>query len=84
MRTLVPEKAQSCEGTAVPTKWMQNNSFYLCPGRGVGKVLVLLKEGVTDSQKRWCLSWLSLYLTSRLMRVRESTHTRELGGLGEG
>lgn len=28
MRTLVPEKTQSNEGTAVSTKEIQNNSFY--------------------------------------------------------
>lgn len=73
MRTLVPEKAQSMEGTAMSTNWTQNHSFYLCSGRGVGKVLVLFKEEVTNSQERWCLSWLSLYLTGRLRRV-ENAH----------
>lgn len=60
MRILVPEKAQSVEGTAVPTKWIQNHSFCLCSGRGVGEGLVLFQEGVTNSQERWCWRWLSL------------------------
>lgn len=72
MRTLVPEKAQPSEGTAVSTREIQNKSFCLRAGRGVGKVLLRSEEGVTNSQKGWCLGWLSLYRTSELTRV-EST-----------